>query len=186
MQQQEAAAKVKLTVLCKSTTPLKTYPLPSSVYWNGKGGLEREKFIDKFAGHVTQQPHMGYILKEEIAVLWMKHVDPSLVLKLGMNSKIHPSLHHISPSQFIIDIVWLFGAMQQAITGRGRNIIREYELTQDGILCWKHFLDTHHYDGDVDVYLTEQQGILGKQFHPHYLGGMIQFLEHYESALVNI
>ena len=54
MQQYAAAAKVKLAVPCKSTTPLKRSPLPYSVFWNGKGGLELEKFIDKFTGHVTQ------------------------------------------------------------------------------------------------------------------------------------
>jgi len=155
-----ADSKAKTTSLCTTKTPLKRAPLPSSVSWNGKGGLLFEKFIQQFTGHVTQQSHMGYILTEKIAVLWLCHGDPTIVLQTGIQRKIHPSLIHISPSQFLIDIVWLYGAMQQSITGRGNAIIRDHEDTQDGILAWKRFLQTYRYDGDVDVYLSQQYQVL--------------------------
>lgn len=42
----------KLAMLCESTTPLKRQALPSSVTWNGKGGADFEKYLDKVTGHV--------------------------------------------------------------------------------------------------------------------------------------
>ncbi len=123
--------------LCSNNNPLKRAPLPSNVYWNGKCGKDFEIYIDKVTGHVAQQPHMGYLLLDKVAMFWLKYGNETVVLKIALQKKVHPSLHHISPSQFITDVVWLFGAMQQSITGRGKSIIREQEETQDGILTWK-------------------------------------------------
>jgi hypothetical protein len=179
-------AKSKMAVLCTSTTQLKRSPLPITVQWNGKGGFDFEKYIDKVTGHIAQQPHMGYLLLDSIALLWLKHGEATIVLKTGIQRGLHPSLHHVSASQFITDIVWLFGAMQQLITLRGRNIVREHESHQDGILAWKRFVDTHRYDGDVDVHLSQQQQVVTQRFHSTYPGGMISFLEDYETAFMNI
>jgi len=178
--------KVQLAKICSSTTALKRAPLPTTVVWNGKGGIEFEKFLDKFTGHVKQQQHMSYILKEQIAILWMKYGDAKYVIRVGMQERVHPSLAHISPSQFVSDTVWLFGAMQQAITGQGKTIIQAYQASEDGILCWKKFLDTYRYDGDVAVYLSTQHQILSVRYSSNYPGGMLQFLEDYESAFMNI
>ena len=87
--------------------------------WNGRGGKDLEKFIDKVRGHVSQQAHMSYILQDEIALLWLKHGDPAVVIKKGMIKKINPCLYHISTSQFLIDVVWLYGALQQSVVERG-------------------------------------------------------------------
>ena len=98
---------------------------------------------------------MGYLLLDPLAILWLKHGEASMVLKIGIQCCLHPSLHHVSTSQFIPHIAWLFGAMQQYITHRGRNIVREHETQQNGILAWKRFVDTHRHDGDVDVHLSQ-------------------------------
>ena len=179
-------SQAKNAPVCKNTTPLKRASLPSTVLWNGRSGKDLEKFIDKVTGHVAQQAHMGYLLLEPIAHLWLKYGDAEAVLQIGMSKKIHPSLHHISPTQFVLDVVWLYGALQASIVERGRSIIREHEDSQDGILTWKRFVDTYRYDGDVDVYLSEQQRSLCVQFHSHYPGGMLKFLEDYETAFLNI
>jgi len=183
LRKQREDAQIKFN---KTEVTLKRSPLPTSVVWNGKGGIEFEKFLDKFTGHVKQQQHMSYILKDEIAVLWMKHGNPQFVIRQGIKDKIHPSLNHISPSQFTSDTIWLFGAMQQAITGRGKTIIKAYQSSEDGILCWQKFLETYRYDGDVAVYLSMQHQILSIRFSHQYQGGMLQFLEDYESAFMNI
>ena len=73
-------------------------------------------------------------------------------------------MYYSSNAQFFSNVVWLFGALQQAITGRGRNIIRKFELTQDGILAWKYFVETFRYDGDVDISLSKQQKTLTRRF----------------------
>ena len=164
---------VRLQDVCTSTTTLKRSPLPSTVIWSGKGGKEFERFIDKFTGHIAQQSHMGYLLLDTTALLWLKYGNPYQVLKIAVAKRIHPSITMISPTQFTSDIVWLYGAMQQSITGRGKNIVRKHEHTQDGILAWKCFVDTYRYDGDVDIYLAEQQEILTRKFHAHYSGGML-------------
>ena len=78
---------------------------------------------------------MSYLLHKGIAMLWLKHGDPQFVLRIRMAQKVHQSLHYISQAQFPSDIVWLYSALQQAITGRGRNIVRKFEHTQDGILA---------------------------------------------------
>ena len=181
-----ADGKAELATICSSSTPLKRAALPSTVTWNGRCGKDFEVFIDRVTGHVAQQSHMGYLLLDKVAQLWLKYGSETVVLKCALKKKIHPSLHHISPSQFICDVVWLYGALQQSITGRGKAIIRDQEDTQDGILTWKRFIDTYRFHGDVDVYLAEQQSILTRKYHAHYHGGMIQFLEDFESAFMNI
>ena len=138
--------KATLATLCKNPTSLKRAPLPISVAWNGKSGMQFKNFIDKFHGHVAQQSHMGYLLHDATALLWMKHGNAEIVLRFGMAQHIHTSMHYITPSQFLNDIVWLYGAIQQAITGMGRNIVRKFELTQDGLLAWKRFVKMHQYN----------------------------------------
>ena len=46
----------------------------------GKGGQEFECYIDRFTGHVSQQQHMGYLLNEKVAILWIKHGSPEVVI----------------------------------------------------------------------------------------------------------
>ena len=123
-----------------------------------------EQFIDKIKGHVAQQTHLGYILLDSVARLWIKHGSAKTVLLIGMQRQLHPSLHFISESQFNTDVVWFFGALQQAITQRGRSIIMEYEAQQDGICTWRKFLKTYRYNGNVSVYLREQQTIVNTDF----------------------
>ena len=77
-----------------------------------KRGKDFEKFIDKFTGHVAQQPHMGYLPHESTVALWIKHGDPEIVLRIGMAKKVHTSMNYISSSQFLSDVVWLYGALQ--------------------------------------------------------------------------
>ena len=88
-----------------------------------KGGVTFESYINRVIGHISQQPHMGYLLLDSIPLLWLKHGKPTIVLKSGIQCRLHPSLHHVSASQFILDIVWLFGAMQQSVITRGRNVV---------------------------------------------------------------
>ena len=115
-----------------------------------------------------------------------KYGDPQALLRIGTTQKVHQSLKYISNAQFLSDIVWLYGALQQAITGRGRNIIKKFENTQDGILAWKYLVDTYRYDGEVEIYIAQQQEVLSRKFTAEYPGGMLQFLEDYEAAFMNI
>ena len=66
MRQAAHDAKSKMAVLCTPTSQLKRSPLTISVQWNGKGGSDFEKCIDKVTGCVAQQPHMGHLLLESI------------------------------------------------------------------------------------------------------------------------
>ena len=70
--------------ICTSTALLKRTPLPMTVVWMGKGGQEFEQYIDCFTGHVSQQQHMGYLLNEKVAILWLKHGSPEVVICIGM------------------------------------------------------------------------------------------------------
>ena len=186
MRTQTNDTKARLATLCTNNQPLKRSPLPASVTWNGKAGDSLERFLDRVEGHINQQPLMSYILMDEIARLWMKHGNAETVLLLGMQRKLHPALHCVSPSQFINDVVWLFGALQQAITSRGRKIIMEYKDTQDGICTWRKFVATYRHNGNVAVHLAEQQAIVATRFTLNYPGGMLSFLEDYENAFMNI
>ena len=116
----------------------------------------------------------------------MKYGDARVVLTAGIQCGLHSCLRFISPSQFHSDILWLYGACKQSILHRGRSIVLEHEFQQDGLLTWKRIKDTFHFDGNVNVYLSTQQARLSAKFHSHYTGGMLQFLEDYESAFLNI
>ena len=129
---------------------------------------------------------MGYILFDAIGAIWSQFKDAETVLRMATAQRVHISLFHITPHQLLNDMSWLFGAMQQSITGRGNHIIRKYESSQDGIMCCKCFVKKYRYNGNVDVYLAKQQEILTRQFHHNYEGGMQQFLEDYENAFMNI
>ena len=141
--------------LDKISAPLKRAPLPPTIFWNGQCGKDFEEFIDKFTGHVAQQPHMGYILFDAIGAIWSQFKDAETVLRMATAQRVHISLFHITPHQLLNDMSWLFGAMQQSITGRGNHIIRKYESSQDGIMCWKCFVKKYRYNGNVDVYLAK-------------------------------
>ena len=81
MRQAAQDATAKMAVVCTSTIALKRSPLPITVQWLGKGGATFESYIDRITGHIAQQPHMGYLLLDTIALLWLKHGEPSIVLK---------------------------------------------------------------------------------------------------------
>ena len=83
-------------------------------------------------------------------------------------------------------MVWLYSAMVQSIRGRARSTIHDYSNAQDGIVCWKHFLDEYRYGGNVDVYLVKEQQTLRIRFTRDYPGGKLAFLEAYEDAFLNI
>ena len=186
LMQQLAETKAKTAELCIDRQFLKRTPLPSTFHWNGEAGPPLEKYIDKLKGHVAQQQHLGYILLDSMARLWIKHGDPGTVLLMGMQQRLHPCLSNITTNQFISDIVWLYGALQQSLTGRGRNIVMEYETSQDGILTYRKFIATYRYDGNVSVYIASQQAILKVEFTQDYPGGMLKFVEDYETAFMNI
>ena len=82
----------------------KEQSLPISVTWNGKGGIDFEKYLDKITGHVVQQAHMGYLLLDQISLLWLKYGDARIVLTIAIQDGLHASLPHISPSQFMLDV----------------------------------------------------------------------------------
>ena len=94
--------------VCTEDKLLKRPPLPTTIFWNGKSGINLERFIDRFSGHITMQTHMGCILMDDIALLWLKHADPTVVLSMGLQRGIHPCLRHVSAKQFIEDVVWFF------------------------------------------------------------------------------
>ena len=85
---------------------------------------------------------MSYLLLNSVILLWLKHGVPKVVLQAGIQNNLHPSLAFISPSQFVNDVIWLYGAIQQSIIGRGRSIVRQHADNQDGLLAWKQLLDT--------------------------------------------
>src|SRR5210317_274479 len=183
-QQREVSAK--LDQLCTEDLRLKRAPLPTSITWNGNAGKPLEEYISKFKGHVAQQDRLGYILKDELHRLWVKHGDLKRVLLIGIRTRIHPFLSFISVNQFLFDIVWLYGALQQSLPGKGSTIVKSYERSQDGILVWKKFLATYRHGGNVAVYLNQQQFLLQKEYHLQYPGGMLQFVEDFETAFTNI
>ena len=80
-----------MATLCHNTTPLKRSALPPNVTWNGRAGVDFERYIDKFTGHVAQQSHMGYLLLEVTAMLWLKYGEPETVLRIGIAKNHHPS-----------------------------------------------------------------------------------------------
>src|SRR5210317_2334555 len=123
-QQREVSAK--LDQPCTEDLRLKRAPLPTSITWNGNAGKPLEDYISKFKGHVAQQDRLGYILKDELHRLWVKHGDPKRVLLIGIRTKIHPFLSFISVNQFLFDIVWLYGALQQTLPGKGSTIVKLY------------------------------------------------------------
>src|SRR5210317_1857129 len=90
-QQREVAAKLDRP--CSDDLRLKRAPLPTSITWNGNSGKPLEDYISKFKGHVAQQDRLGYILKDELHRLWVKHGDPKRVLILGIKKKDNPLLH---------------------------------------------------------------------------------------------
>src|SRR5210317_247294 len=137
-QQCEVAAKLDRP--CSDDLRLKRAPLPTSITWNGNAGKPLEDYISKFKGHVAQQDRLGYILEDELHRLWVKHCDPNRVLLIGIRTKLHPLHSFISVNQFLFDIVWLYGALQQSLPGKGSTIVKSYEHSQDGILVWKKFL----------------------------------------------
>ena len=108
---------------------------------------------------------MGYLLLDQIALLWLKYGDTRAVLTVGIEKGLHASLSHISPSQFMIGVLWLYGACKQSILLRGRSIVLDHEMQQDGILTWKRIKDTFRFDGNVNVYLAKQQANLSVKFH---------------------
>ena len=120
---------------------MKRSTVPSTLTWNGKAGRDLEEFIQKFSGYVIQQHQLGYILSNKLALLWLKHGNYEITLRLGMQQNIHSQLAHISVVQFANDIQWLFGALKQCLTRRGSSIITALEDDQDGILEWKKFLN---------------------------------------------
>ena len=132
------------------------------------------------------QPHLGHILLNDIYLLWCAWGNAEILLTMGMQRKIHPSLHNVSAEQFKLDLHWLFGAMKQAITGRGRTIIQLHEETQDGIVAWHEFVTKCRYDGNVDVCLNQQMALTQVVFHAKCPGGAIQFLDDHASACMNI
>src|SRR5210317_2243054 len=93
---------------------------------------------------------------------------------------------YILVNQFLFDIVWLYGALQQSLPRKGSTIVKSYECSQDGILVWKKFLATYRHGGNVAVYLNQQQSLLQKEYHLQYPGGMLQFVEDFETAFTNI
>src|SRR5210317_1128720 len=183
-QQREVAAKLDRP--CSDDLRLKRAPLPTSITWNGNAGKPLEDYISKFKGHVAQQDRLGYILKDELHRLWVKHGDPKRVLLIGIRTRRHPFLSFISVKQFLFNIAWLYGALQQSPPGKGSTIVKSYERSQDGILVWKKFLATYRHGGNVAVYLNQQQSLLQKEYHLQYPGGMLQFVEDFETAFTNI
>src|SRR5210317_407023 len=183
-QQREVSAK--LDQPRSEDLRLKRALLPTSITWNRNAGKPLEDYISKFKGHVAQQDRLGYILKDELHRLWVKHCDPNRVLLIGIRTKLHPFLFFISVNQFLFDIVWLYGALQQSLPGKGSTIVKSYERSQDGILVWKKFLATYRHGGNVAVYLNQQQSLLQKEYHLQYPGGMLQFVEDFETAFTNI
>src|SRR5210317_519909 len=160
--------------------------LSTSITWNGNAGKPLEDYISKFKGHVAQQDRLGYILKDELHRLWVKHGDPKRVLLIGIRTKIHSFLSFISVNQFLFDIIWLYGALQQSLPGKGSTIVKSYERSMDKILVWKKVLATYRHGGNVAVYLNQQQSLLQKEYQLQYPGGMLQFVEDFETALTKI
>src|SRR5210317_1344650 len=183
---QQCEVSAKLDRPCSDNLRLKRALLPTSITWNGNAGKPLEDYISKFKGHVAQQDRLGYILKDELHRLWVKHGDPKRVLLIGNRTKINPFLSFISVNQFLFDIVWLYGALQQSLPGKGSTIVKSYEHSQDGILVRKKFLATYRHGGNVAVYLNQQQSLLQKEYHLQYPGGMLQFVEDFETAFTNI
>ena len=177
-----AHCEAHTTNLCTDTGESKRSPLPFTATWNGRSGADFESCISKFRGHVNQQSSMGCLLHDGIGRLWLKCGSPEKVLMLGMQRKLHPHLQCVTAKQFVMDITWLHGAMQQSITGRGNSHVLRHEPTQDGLCCWKEFITAFRHDGSVKVFLQQQQQVLMVPFTLECKGGMLQFLEDCELA----
>ena len=176
---------VSAVQVCMDKNELKRAPLPPTVKWDGNGATI-ETYIDQVTGHVTQQPHMGYLLLDSFMSLWMQHGEPLTILQIALEKGLHHSLKNITPDQLLNDVTWLYGALKQSLPGRGRDCIHMHEHTQDGIITWLEFLDKYRFDGNVAVFLAEQQRIVNTEYTPSYRRGLLGYLEDVEAAFINI
>ena len=163
---------------------LKRSPLPTTIQWHGEPD-DLERFIDRFTGHVNQQPHMGHLLLPETHNAWMVLGNARAVLAWGLSRNLHSSLPFMSPSQFVQDLQWLCGAMLQSIMHRGRVLVKKCAATQDGIAAWHHFLKVHHHGGNANVHLNTQQQIVTAIHHEDCAGVPLACLEAVEDAFNN-
>ena len=76
--------------------------------------------------------------------------------------------------------------MKQSLISKGQHILRCYQNSKDGIAVWKQLLETYCYNGDVVLYISEQQLVLCELYHDDYPGQELGFLEAYETAFSNI
>ena len=129
---------------------------------------------------------MSYLFLPQITRLWLKYGEIDMVIKIGQHKRLHSSLHHIAAKQMANDISWLNGTLKQSLKKKGKQIVKHFRDSHDGLSVWKQFLDTYRYGGDVDVYIARQQDILRVRYTPDYPGKELGFLEDYETAFINI
>ena len=57
---------------------------------------------------------------------------------------------------------------------------------RDGIKMWWELLNTHWFNGDIDVHLDQQQAVLSERYCIGHPGGPIAFLENCDTAFTNL
>ena len=117
-----------------------------------------------------------------MALLWR----PNCCINKRKGSKHTSKFFYISVDQFYCDVSWLYGALKQSLSHRGKELIRLHDRSKDGLVVWKVLLATYRYNGNVDVYISTQQQILKVGYSPNFPGGALAFAESYETAFINI
>ena len=95
-------------------------------------------------------------------------------------------LQYITVNQLVSNVYWLYGALQTALLHHGKLIVKEFERSQDGILCYWKFVKAYRFGGNVPQYIGRQQEVLTQLYHPNYNGGELGFLNDYVEAFSNI
>ena len=108
--------------------------------------------------------------------------------KHGRKKNIHPAHHCICPLQITLDVEWLHGALTGALSFQSKtsSLIMRLHTHRDGIKLWWELLNTHRFNGDIDVHLDQQQAVLSEHCHVGYPGGPIAFLENHDTAFTNL
>ena len=141
----------------------KRHPLPKEVVWNGKSGNHFEKFVRDVEGHTHQQQFMGYLLQPWTINAWFKHgKNPKKLVRLGLKHDIHNAFKVISPMQLLIDVEWLYGALKGALSFQSKtaSLLMKSHAHKDGIKLWWELLNTHRFNGNINVHLDQQQAML--------------------------
>ena len=75
---------------------------------------------------MEQQTGMGCILHPLTIKTWLTAGDAESVLIRLQAQQVHPYIHFIDALQFKMDIIWVYGALLQSITGEATTALEHH------------------------------------------------------------